>query len=77
MPDYVAPRAVSVSSLSSPSVLHAYQLTEKNFDRAQIASLTTRNEILVVSPSQKVLPALLSEVQAQGIPFATVGDVLK
>ena len=77
MPDYVSPRAVPVSALNAPSVLHAYQLTEKNFDRAQIASLATRNEILVVSPSRQVLPALLFEVQAQGVPLATVGDVLK
>ena len=74
MPDYVSPRAVSVSALNSPSVLHAYQLTEKNFDRAQIASLASRNEILVVSPNRRVLPALLAEAQAQGVPFATVGD---
>ena len=77
MPDYVSPRAVSVSSLDSPSVLHAYQLTEKSFDRAQIASLASRNEILAVSPSRQVLPALLAEVQAQGVPFATVGEIVE
>ena len=77
MPDYVSPRAVSVSTLDSPSVLHAYQMTEKNFTRAQIASLASRNQILVVSPSPRVLPAILSEVQAQGVPFATVGEIVE
>ena len=77
MPDYVSPRAVSASSLDSPSVLHAYQLSEKNFDRAQIASLASRNEILVVSPSPQVLSDLLSEAKAQGVPFATVEEVAK
>ena len=75
MPDYVSPRTITASSLDSPSVLHAYQLTVKNFDRAQIASLASRNEILVVSPSRQVLSALLSEIRAQGISFATVGDL--
>ena len=75
MPDYISPRAVPVSALNSPSVLHAYQLTEKNFDRAQIASLASRNEVLVVSPDRQVLPALLSEARAQGVPFATVGEI--
>ena len=75
MPDYVSPRAVPVSALNAPSVLHAYQLTEKNFDRAQIASLASRNEVLVVSPDRQVLPALLSEARAQGVPFATVGEI--
>ena len=77
MPDHISPRAVSASSLDTPSVLHAYQMTEKNFDRAQIASLASRNEILVVSPSPRVLPALLSEAQAQGVPFATVGEIVE
>ena len=77
MPDYISPRAVSVSSLDSPSVLHAYQLTEKNFDRAQIASLASRNEILVVSPRHQVLPVLLAEAKAQGVPFATVGEIVE
>ena len=75
MPDYIPPRAVFASSLDSPSLLHAYRMTEDNFDRAQIASLASRNQILVVSPSRQVLPVLLSEVRAQGIPFATVGDL--
>lgn len=77
MPDYISPRAVSASALDSPSVLHAYQMTEKNFDWAQIASLASRNEILVVSPSRQILPALLSEAKAQGIPFAAVGEILE
>lgn len=77
MPDYVSPRTVFASALDSPSVLHAYRMTERNFDRAQIASLASRNEILVVSPDRQVLPALLSEVQAQGVPFATVGEIGK
>ena len=77
MPDHVSPCAISASSLDNPAVLHAYQMTEKNFDRAQIASLASRNQILVVSPSPQVLPALLSEAQAQGVPFATVGEVVE
>ena len=77
MPDHISPCAVSASSLDNPSVLHAYQMTEKNFDRAQIASLASRNQILVVSPSPQVLPDLLSEAQAQGVPFATVGEVVE
>ena len=77
MPDYVSPRAVSASSLDSPSVLHAYQLSDKNFDRTQIASLVSRNEILVVSPSPQVLPGLLSEAKAQGVPFATIGEIVE
>lgn len=77
MPDHISPRAVSTSSLDSPSVLHAYRMTEKNFDRAQIASLAFRNQILVVSPSTRVLPALLSEARAQGVPFATVGEIVE
>ena len=77
MPDHIPPRAVSASSLDNPSVLHAYQMTEKNFDRAQIASLVSHNQILVVSPSPKVLPALLSEIRAQGVPFATVGEIVR
>ena len=77
MPDYVSPRAVSASSLDSPSVLHAYQLSDKNFDRTQIASLASRNEILVVSPSRQVLPDLLSEATSQGVPFATIEEVAK
>ena len=76
MPDYISPRAVSASSLDTPSVLHAYRMTEKNFDRAQIASLASRNEILIVSPSPKVLPVLLAEARAQGVPFATVGEIV-
>lgn len=76
MPDFISPRAISASSLDSPSVLHAYRMTEKNFDRAQIASLAVRNEILVVSPSRQVLPVLLDEAQAQGVPFATVGEIV-
>ena len=75
MPDYISPCAVSASSLENPSVLHAYRLTEKNFDRAQIASLASRNEILVVAPNARVLPDLLAEAQAQGVPFATVGEI--
>ena len=77
MPEYISPCAVAMSALNSPTVLHAYQMTEKNFDRAQIASLASRNQILVVSPSPQVLPALLAEAQAQGIPFATVGEIVK
>ena len=77
MPDHIAPSAVSASSLDNPSVLHAYQMTEKNFDRAQIASLVSHNQILVVSPSPRVLPALLSEARAQGVPFATVGEIVE
>ena len=77
MPDYISPCAVSASALTSPSVLHAYQMTEKNFDRAQIASLASRNEILVISPSPQVLPALLSEARVRGVPFATIGEVIK
>ena len=77
MPDHIPPRAVSASSLDNPSVLHAYQMTEKNFDRAQIASLASRNRILVVSPTPQVLPVLLAEVQAQGVPFATVGEIVE
>lgn len=77
MSDHISPRAVSASSLDSPSVLHAYQMTEKNFDRAQIATLASRNQILVVSPSIRVLPALLAEVQAHGVPFATVGEIME
>ena len=64
-----------VSALDSPSVIHAHRLSEKNFDRAQIASLASRNEVLVVSPSRQVLPDLLSEIKAQGVPFATIGDL--
>lgn len=75
MPDYISPRAVFVSALDSPSVIHAHRLSEKNFDRAQIASLASRNEVLVVSPSRQVLPDLLSEIKAQGVPFATIGDL--
>ena len=77
MPDHISPSAVSASSLDTPTVIHAYQMTEKNFDRAQIASLASRNQVLVVSPSPQVLPALLSEAQAQGVPFATVGEVVE
>ena len=77
MPDHISPSAVSASSLDNPSVLHAYQMTEKNFDRAQIASLASRNQILVVSPSCQVLPDLLSEAKAQGVPFATIGEIVE
>ena len=77
MPDHISPSAVSASSLDTPTVIHAYQMTEKNFDRAQIASLASRNQVLVVSPSPRVLPALLSEAQAQGVPFATVGEIVE
>ena len=77
MPDHIPPCAVSASSLDNPSVLHAYQMTEKNFDRAQIASLVSHNQILIVSPSPQVLPDLLSEAQAQGVPFATVGEIVE
>lgn len=75
MPDHISPRPIPVSSLNAPSVLHAYQMTEKNLDRAQIASLASRNEILVVSPSPRVLPVLIAEAKAQGVPFATVGEI--
>ena len=77
MPDHISPRAVSASSLDDPSVLHAYQMTETNFDRAQIASLASRNQILVVSPDPRILPALLAEVETQGVPFATVGEIVE
>ena len=75
MPDYVSPRVVFASALDSPAVLHAYQMTERNFDRAQIASLASRNGILVVSPSPRILPALLAEARTQGVPFATIGEI--
>ena len=77
MPDYVSPRTVSASSLNAPSVLHAYQMTETNFDLAQIATLASRNEVLVVSPDRRILAALIAEAKVQGVPFATVGEIGK
>lgn len=74
MPDYMLPKPVSASELSSP-VVHAYQMKANGFNRAQIASLAQRNRILVVSPDRKILPDLLAEAHAQGVPFATVSDL--
>jgi len=74
MPDDMPPRAKPASELTAP-VLHAYLMTTNVFDRAQIASLAKHDEILIVAPNVQVLPDLLSEAQAQGVPFATVGDL--
>jgi len=74
MPDNLPPRAKPASELTSP-VLHAYQMTTNVFDRVQIASLVKHNEILVVTPNRQVLPDLLAEARACGVPFATVADL--
>ena len=74
MPDYVSPRPVEASELAKP-VLHAYLLTEKNFSRAQIATLAKRNQVLVVMPNGKVLPDFLAAVRELGVPFATLADL--
>lgn len=74
MPDHVPMQAKPASGLTDP-VVHAYPLTTNNFDRAQIAALAKRNEILVVAPNRQVLPHLLGEVCAQGVPFATLDDL--
>jgi len=74
MPASMPPRAKTASELTSP-FLHAYQMTTNSFDRAQIAALAKHNEILIISPDQQVLPSILSEAQAQGVPFATVSDL--
>lgn len=73
-PNYILPQARPAHELAKP-VVHA-QLMSSNFvDRAQIAALVKRNEVLVVRPSRKALPALLEEVRAQGVPFATLADL--
>lgn len=74
MSDHVPMQAKPASSLTDP-VIHAYPLTTNNFDRAQIAALAKRNEILVVAPNRQVLPDLLDEARAQGVPFATLADL--
>ena len=74
MPDHVPAMARPASGLLTP-VVHAYVMKTNNFDRAQIAALAERNEILVVAPDRQVLPRLLDEVRAQGVPFATVADL--
>lgn len=57
------------------AVVNAYALTESNFDRTRIEALAKLNEILVVSPTRQVLPALLDAARAHGIPFATLSDL--
>ena len=74
LPDEVAPQAKPVEKLRKP-VIAAYVMTTNVFDRAQIASLAKRNEILVVLPNRQVLPMLLAEARAQGVPFATLSDL--
>lgn len=73
-PDYVDPRDCPRSELTA-SVIHAYHLTEKNFDSARIAALAGKNRILVVTPDRKVLPALLAAARAADVPFATLADL--
>ena len=74
MPDHVPMQAKPAFGLKD-SVIHAYPLTTNNFDRAQIAALAKRNQILVVAPNRQVLPHLLDEARAQGVPFATLADL--
>ena len=77
IPDYVPPTPIpaSTSSHDPAPVVHAYRLTEKNFNPAQIATLAKRNQILVIAPNRQVLPDLLSEAHAQGVPFVTVAEL--
>ena len=70
LPPHIPPTPVA-----SVSAFHAYRMTTNVFDRAQIASLARRNEILIVAPDRQVLPELLFEARAQGVPFATVADL--
>ena len=74
MPAHIQPRAEPASRLAAP-VVHAYRMGPNNFSRAQIESLAKRNEVLVVMPDREVLPALLAEAKAQGVPFATLKDL--
>ena len=74
LPAEVTPQAKQVAKLRKP-VIAAYVMTTNVFDRAQIASLAKRNEILVVLPNRQVLPMLLEEARAQGVPFATLSDL--
>ena len=74
MPGHVPLQAKRAAGLTGP-VVHAYPLTTNNFDRAQIAALAKRNEILVVAPNRQVLPLLLDEARTQGVPFATLADL--
>ena len=57
------------------TVVNAYALTESNFDRTRIEALAKFNEILIVSPTRQVLPALLDAARVHGIPFATLSDL--
>lgn len=75
MPDHISPISDTASSLGRSPVVHAYAMKSNAFDRVQIAALAKRNEVLVVAPDIQVLPVLLEEVRAQGIPFATVRDL--
>lgn len=74
LPDYVPQTPLAACKLKDP-VVHAYTVTTNNFNRALIATLAQRNEILVVAPNRQALPALLGEVRAQGVPFATLADL--
>ena len=56
-------------------MVNAYALTESNFDRTRIEALAKFNEILIVSPTRQVLPALLDAARVHGIPFATLSDL--
>ena len=57
------------------SVVNAFALAEDNFDQAKIEALAKFNEVLVVSPTRQVLPALLDAARAHGVPFATLSDL--
>ena len=74
LPDYVPQMPLAASRVKDP-VVHAYTVTTNNFNRALIATLAQRNEVLVVAPNRQVLPTLLAEVRAQGVPFATLADL--
>ena len=74
LPAEVVPQAKPAAKLVKP-VISAFVMTTNVFDRAQVAALAKRNEILVVMPNSQVLPMLLEETRAQGVPFATLSDL--
>ena len=74
MPPEMLPSPRPACEKAGPMV-NAYALTESNFDRMRIGALAKFNEILVVSPTRQVLPALLDAARVHGIPFATLSDL--
>ena len=74
MPPEMLPSSRPAYEKAGPMV-NAYALTESNFDRMRIEALVKLNEILVVSPTRQILPALLDAARAHGVPFATLSDL--